>query len=186
MAFRLLRTHGYQVSPGKQEQVCITRFNLSTDVFRKFQKGDEFFCFPGQAGQAVTGMYNLYRASQVRFPGEEVLQEAEAFSKSFLERKRDNLELYDKWIIMKDLPGEVGIINVMSNLLNMYLQVDFALKYPFHANLERIATRKYIEQYGTDDVWIGKSLYRYMKYIEHYSSDQRCLQNALCKQQCLS
>ncbi|KAE9464024.1 hypothetical protein C3L33_04106, partial [Rhododendron williamsianum] len=48
MGFRLLRLHGYPVS---------------ADVFGHFKKGGEFFCFAGQSTQAVTGMYNLYRAS---------------------------------------------------------------------------------------------------------------------------
>ena len=53
---------------------------MTTDVFENFKKGDEFICFEGQSTQAVTGMYNLYRASQVVFPGEKVLEEAQVFS----------------------------------------------------------------------------------------------------------
>ncbi|XP_024527840.1 copalyl diphosphate synthase 2 [Selaginella moellendorffii] len=129
MAFRLLRSHGYDISP---------------DAFKTFQEGDSFVCFSGQAGQAVTGMYNLYRASQVMFPGETILEEAGSFARKFLEGKRQENQLYDKWIISKDLPGEV----------------EFALDNPMHARLERLATRRYIDQYAADDVWIGKSLYR--------------------------
>ncbi|KAI3923916.1 hypothetical protein MKW98_012705 [Papaver atlanticum] len=59
MGFRILRLHGRDVSP---------------DVFRHFKKGDEFFCFHGQSTSAVTGMFNLFRASQVMFPGEKNLK----------------------------------------------------------------------------------------------------------------
>ncbi|KAG8389342.1 hypothetical protein BUALT_Bualt02G0219300 [Buddleja alternifolia] len=52
MAFRLMRLNGY---------------DISADVFKHFEKGGEFFCFVGQSNQAVTGMYNLYRASQVGY-----------------------------------------------------------------------------------------------------------------------
>lgn len=52
-------------------------------------------------------MYNLYRASQLKFPNEEVLEEAASFSAKFLHQKRADNELLDKWIITKDLPGEV-------------------------------------------------------------------------------
>ncbi|KAL5580012.1 hypothetical protein UlMin_012454, partial [Ulmus minor] len=90
MAFRLLRLHGYKVSP---------------DVFRHFKKGDEFVCFAGQSTQAVTGMFNLYRASQVLFPGEKILEDTKDFSHKFLSQKHSN-DLLDKWIITKDLPGE--------------------------------------------------------------------------------
>lgn len=77
------------------------------DVFKNFEKGGEFFCFVGQANHAVTGMYNLYRASQLRFPGEEILDDTKNFALGFLQQKRASNELLDKWIIIKDLPGEV-------------------------------------------------------------------------------
>ncbi|XP_009627025.1 ent-copalyl diphosphate synthase 1 [Nicotiana tomentosiformis] len=130
MAFRLLRLHGYVVS---------------ADVFKHFENGGEFFCFVGQSNQAVTGMYNLYRASQLMFPGEKILDNAKKFSSNFLREKRDENELLDKWIITKDLPGEVG----------------YALDVPWYASLPRVETRFFLEQYGgEDDVWIGKTLYR--------------------------
>lgn len=77
------------------------------DVFKHFEKGGEFCCFAGQSTQAVTGMFNLYRASQVLFPGEKILEDAKHFSAKFLTEKRAANELLDKWIITKDLPGEV-------------------------------------------------------------------------------
>ncbi|KAB2605326.1 ent-copalyl diphosphate synthase [Pyrus ussuriensis x Pyrus communis] len=136
MAFRLLRLHGHQVSP---------------DVFKHFKKGNEFICFVGQSTQAVTGMYNLLRASQVMFPGETILEEAKDFSTKFLREKQASNELLDKWIITKDLPGEVG----------------YALDVPWYASLPRLETRFYIQQYGgRDDVWIGKTLYR-MPYVNN-------------------
>ncbi|KAL6338282.1 hypothetical protein AAG906_018554 [Vitis piasezkii] len=115
MGFRLLRLHGHDVS---------------ADVFKYFEKGGEFFCFAGQSSQAVSGMFNLYRASQ---------------------EKQACDQLLDKWIIMKDLPGEIG----------------YALDVPWYASLPRVETRIYIEQYGgKDDVWIGKTLYR-MPYVNN-------------------
>ncbi|XVF21764.1 hypothetical protein REPUB_Repub12eG0118100 [Reevesia pubescens] len=130
MGFRVLRLHGYEVS---------------ADVFRHFEKGGEFFCFVGQSNQAVTGIFNLFRASQVMFPGDQILEDAKRFSSKFLREKQAADELLDKWIITKDLPGEVG----------------FALTIPWYASLPRVETRFYIEQYGgEDDVWIGKTLYR--------------------------
>ncbi|KAF8388021.1 hypothetical protein HHK36_026687 [Tetracentron sinense] len=136
MGFRLLRLHGHDVS---------------ADAFRHFEKGGEFFCFAGQSNQAVTGIFNLYRASQVLFPGEKILEEAKAFASKFLREKQASKQLLDKWIIIKDLPGEVG----------------HALDLPWYASLPRIEARFYIEQYGgEDDVWIGKTLYR-MPYVNN-------------------
>ncbi|KAL9228083.1 hypothetical protein vseg_003699 [Gypsophila vaccaria] len=130
MAFRLLRLHGYDVS---------------ADVFKNFEKDGEFVCFAGQSTQAVTGMYNLLRASQLQYPGETILDKARNFSYNFLREMQASNLLFDKWIITKDLPGEV----------------TYALDTPWYASLPRIETRFYIEQYGGEnDVWIGKTLYR--------------------------
>ncbi|KAL7126619.1 hypothetical protein ABFS83_14G200200 [Erythranthe nasuta] len=136
MGFRLLRQHGYHVS---------------ADVFKQFENRGEFYCCVGQSNQAVTGMYNLYRASQVMFPAENILANAKTFSAKFLQEKRANNELLDKWIITKDLPGEVG----------------YALDVPWYANLPRVEARFFLEQYGGEnDVWIGKTLYR-MPYVNN-------------------
>ncbi|XP_071738237.1 ent-copalyl diphosphate synthase 1 [Rutidosis leptorrhynchoides] len=133
MAFRLLRMHGYDISPV---------------VFRQFEKDGKFVCFVGQSTQAVTGMFNLYRASQMLFPGEKILDDARKYSYGFLKEKQSKNELLDKWIIIKDLPGEVG----------------YALDVPWYASLPRLETRYYLEQYGGEnDVWIGKTLYRMSK-----------------------
>ncbi|KAG5587143.1 hypothetical protein H5410_047577 [Solanum commersonii] len=130
MGFRLLRLHGYVVS---------------TDAIKIFESKGEFFCVAGQTSQAVTGMYNLFRASQLMFPKEKILDDAKKFSSNFLQEKRAQNQLIDKWIITKDLPGEVG----------------YALDVPWYANLPRLETRFFLEQYGgEDDVWIGKTLYR--------------------------
>ncbi|KAF7804749.1 ent-copalyl diphosphate synthase, chloroplastic [Senna tora] len=136
MGFRLLRMHGHEVS---------------ADVFKEFERNGEFFCFGGQSTQAVTGMFNLYRASQLVFPGEEILEEANHFSTKFLRDKQAANQLFDKWIIMKNLPGEVA----------------YALDVPWYANLPRVEARFYIDQYGGDtDIWIGKTLYR-MAYVNN-------------------
>ncbi|KAJ7977385.1 Copalyl diphosphate synthase [Quillaja saponaria] len=137
MAFRVLRLHGHDVS---------------ANVFKHFQKDNgEFFCFAGQSNQAVTGMYNLFRASQVMFLGETILKDAMQFSAKFLKEKRAANKLIDKWIITRDLPGEVG----------------YALDIPWYASLPRLETRFYLEQYGgEEDVWIAKTLYR-MHYVNN-------------------
>ena len=76
-------------------------------MFKNFEKDGEFFCFVGQSTQAVTGMYNLNRASQISFPGEDMLQRARIFSYKLLREREAQGTLHDKWIISKDLPGEV-------------------------------------------------------------------------------
>ncbi|KAI7728382.1 hypothetical protein M8C21_009459, partial [Ambrosia artemisiifolia] len=130
MAFRVLRTNGYQIS---------------TDAFLHFKKDGQFGCYPGQSTETVTVMFNLYRASQVLFPGEKILNDAKNFSHKFLTDKRLNNQLLDRWIITKDLAGEV----------------EYVLDVPWYASLPRLEARYYLEQYGGEnDVWIAKTLYR--------------------------
>lgn len=38
--------------------------------------------------------------------------------------------------------------------------MEYALTFPWYASLPRLEHRTYLDQYGTDDIWIGKSLYR--------------------------
>ena len=128
MAFRLLRLHGYNVSPSttQSHMYCTystlymhTLSNVTilsrkknncfyAGVFENFEKDGEFFAFVGQSTQAVTGMYNLNRASQVSFHGEDVLERAGRFSYRFLREREAEGTISDKWIIAKDLPGEVN------------------------------------------------------------------------------
>lgn len=89
------------------------------EAFEHFEKGGEFFCFVGQSTQAVTGVYNLYRASQVLFPGEKILGHAKQFSAKYLKAKTA-ADLLDKWIIAKDLPGEVWSKNPF-NITQIFL-----------------------------------------------------------------
>ncbi|KAK8948915.1 hypothetical protein KSP39_PZI005116 [Platanthera zijinensis] len=138
MGFLLLRLHGY---------------NVSSDVFENFESAGELFGFIGQSNQAVTGTLNLNRASQLIFSGEKILDQVKSFSYHFLKEKQASNQLLDKWVITKDLPGEVA----------------YALDFPFYASLPRIEARWFIEQYGGgDDIWIGKTLYR-MLYVNNAS-----------------
>ncbi|KAJ0805072.1 putative ent-copalyl diphosphate synthase [Helianthus annuus] len=112
MAFRVLRTNGYQIS---------------TDAFRHFNKDGQFMCYPGQSVETVTVMFNLYRASQALFPGDTILNDAKNFSHKFLTEKRLTNKLLDRWIITKDLTGEVEyVLDVpwMGNICNdKYLEM---------------------------------------------------------------
>ncbi|KAI3980158.1 hypothetical protein MKX01_033299 [Papaver californicum] len=131
MGFRILRLHGRDVSP---------------DVFRHFKKGDEFFCFHGQSTSAVTGMFNLYRASKG----------SKQYSSTFLRKKQASNELLDKWIITKDLPGEVG----------------YALEVPWYARLPRIETRFYVEQYGGDRCLDWENTLQVKKLMSNVNSNR--------------
>ncbi|CAI9094689.1 OLC1v1030469C1 [Oldenlandia corymbosa var. corymbosa] len=131
MGFRLLRLQGY---------------NVSADVFKHFKSNDnKFYCLGGELNASPTTLLNLYKAAQVRFPGETVLEEAENFSFEFLKEKISHNEIVDKWVRSKDIAGEL----------------KFGVEIPWYACLPRLEARSYIEQYsGANDVWIGKTFYR--------------------------
>ncbi|KAK4435737.1 Syn-copalyl diphosphate synthase TPS3, chloroplastic [Sesamum alatum] len=129
MGFRLLRLHGYNISP---------------NALSNFKKGNEFTCYVGQGFESPSPIFNLYRASQVLFPGETILEQASHFSYSFLRERLQENQLLDKWLISKHLPDEIKC----------------GLEMSWYATLPRVETCFYIQNYGVDDLWIGKSLYR--------------------------
>ncbi|XP_022858374.1 copal-8-ol diphosphate hydratase, chloroplastic-like isoform X2 [Olea europaea var. sylvestris] len=150
MGFRLLRLHGYKTTP---------------DVLKQFKNHDKFSCFACQMIESPTPIYNLYRASQVQFPREKILEEAREFSCSFLQERLASNKFLDKWVISKHLPDEIRK----------------GLEMPWYASLPRVEAKYYIEHYGgEDDIWISKTLYRMPdisnnKYLELAKLDfNRC------------
>ncbi|KAL8503851.1 hypothetical protein ACS0TY_022537 [Phlomoides rotata] len=137
MGFRLLRLHGYDMDP---------------NVLKNFKKEGKFYCLGGEMTSSATATYNLYRATQIQFPGEEILEEARNFSYKVLQDKLANNQLADKWVISKHLPDEIKI----------------GLELSWYTCLPRVEAAYYLQHYGaSNDVWIGKSLYR----MEDVSND---------------
>nr|QWV53998.1 copalyl diphosphate synthase-like 2 [Chamaecyparis formosensis] len=129
MGLRILRLHGY---------------NVSSDALKTFRDGNgEFFCFMGQTQRGVTDMLNVHRCSQVALPGEKIMEEAKLCTQRYLTNALESVGAFDKWALKKDLQGEV----------------EYELKYPWHRSLPRLEARNYLEQYGANDVWLGKSMY---------------------------
>ncbi|KAL4347326.1 hypothetical protein GQ457_17G005070 [Hibiscus cannabinus] len=108
LSFRLLRQHGYEISQ---------------DVFKAFtDKGNFKECLYKDA----KGMLSLYEASHLAFEGENLMEEALAFSRMHL----------------MDLHG-------VRNLENGFLeQVTHALELPRHRRMLRLEARWYIQAYS--------------------------------------
>nr|A0A2K9RFZ7.1 RecName: Full=Peregrinol diphosphate synthase TPS1, chloroplastic; AltName: Full=Terpene synthase 1; Short=VacTPS1; Flags: Precursor [Vitex agnus-castus]AUT77120.1 peregrinol diphosphate synthase [Vitex agnus-castus] len=138
MGFRLLRQHGYDMDP---------------NVFKHFQKDGRFHCLGGDMSDSLTVTYNLYRASQTQFPGEEILEEARNFCYNFLQDRAARNQLVDKWVISKHLADEMRT----------------GLQLPWYASLPRVEARYYLQHYaGSGDVWLGKNFFR----MEDISNDK--------------
>nr|PNR45802.1 hypothetical protein PHYPA_015573 [Physcomitrium patens] len=90
MVFPLLLKPGFHI-----KEVCL----------RQYYKDGEFLD-SGTSSIAVTGMFNLSRASQMLGPGETLLKKAWTFTRSFLKEKLESNKCFYKWIITKDLAGE--------------------------------------------------------------------------------
>ncbi|KAG9443575.1 hypothetical protein H6P81_014915 [Aristolochia fimbriata] len=113
MTLRLLRLHGYAITP---------------DVLNNFKDKDgNFFCFAGQTHLGVSDMFNMYRLSQVRFPGETILIEAQTFAEGYLRSCMKLKHFDDKWSVKKAFHKEVG----------------YSLNNPWKKSLQRLEGRTY-------------------------------------------
>ena len=125
--------------------------HIYKEALKSFETKDFFFFETSSLEtpiESLTVTYNLYRAAdQAAFPGDDgVVQRAKAYSYAFLQERRAAGNLNDKWIICSGLPSELA----------------YGLDFPWKANLPRVQTRMYLEQFrGSEDLWIGRNLYRY-------------------------
>ncbi|KAK7262668.1 hypothetical protein RJT34_30243 [Clitoria ternatea] len=109
LVFRLLRQQGYHISP---------------EVFNKFK--DDQRKFNETLATDVEGMLSLYEAAHLKIHGEDILDEALAFTTSQLESLTTELS-----------PG-------------LARKVNQSLKRPLRKNLPRIVARHYISIYEED------------------------------------
>ncbi|XP_048328538.2 valencene synthase-like [Ziziphus jujuba] len=108
--FRLLRQHGYYIS-------C--------DVFNKFKEGDGEF--KASLTVDIPAMLSLYEAAHLRMHGEEILDEALAFTTTHLQ-------------------SEMGNMNP-----DLVEKVTFALNRSIRKNIPRLETRLYISFYPKEN-----------------------------------
>ncbi|XP_015583550.2 ent-kaurene synthase, chloroplastic isoform X1 [Ricinus communis] len=127
MAFRILRVNGYDVS---------------SDVFTQFTE-DHFFDSLGGYLKDTRTVLELYRASQILYPDEPLLEKQNSWTNHFLEKCLSSGSSY------ADGPREC-ITEVVHNALNC----------PYYADLERLTNRRSIENYNVDETRILKASYR--------------------------
>ncbi|KAI8553213.1 hypothetical protein RHMOL_Rhmol06G0326800 [Rhododendron molle] len=135
MAFRILRFNGYDVSSDPLTQITEGKHESSFSAGHLKHIGDAL---------------ELYRASEIIiYPHELTLEEQHLWSSHFLKEK-----LHDCMIHSDRFNKYVSQEVTSSNAL-----VDDALKFPFHANLERATIRRNIEHYYVDSITILKTSY---------------------------
>eukprot|EP00253_Pinus_taeda_P021517 PITA_21517 len=136
LGFLLLRLHRYDVSPV---------------VFGNFKDGNgQFFCSTGPFNKEVASMLSLYRASQLAFPGENILDEAKSFTTKYLREALEKSETFSAW----------------NNKQNLSQQVKYALKTSWHASVPRVEAKRYSQVYNPDYACLAKSVYK-LPYVNN-------------------
>ncbi|CAK9136639.1 unnamed protein product [Ilex paraguariensis] len=132
LAFRLLRMHGYDVTPWS-----FCWFLLHEDIVNKIEQNLE--CF-------TSTMYTVYRATDLMFKGEYEVEDARSLSRTFLE-KAIELDTNDDNSIM--VPSFQRLIKR-------------ELSPPWMARLDHLDHRLWIEENKVSPLWIGNaSSYRF-------------------------
>ncbi|XP_010260723.1 PREDICTED: ent-kaur-16-ene synthase, chloroplastic isoform X2 [Nelumbo nucifera] len=129
MAFRILRTNGY---------------NIAADALPQFVEEKHFLDSLGGHLNDIHVVLELYKASQFMiFPNEPVLEKHQFW-----------LSWYLKQEISKCLENRDGVSRYITQ------EVDYALKFPHYANLERLENRRNMEHYNLNHPRILKTSYR--------------------------
>lgn len=105
--------------------------------------------------ESASPIYNLYRAAQLRFPGEEILEEASRFAFNFLQEKIANDEIQEKWVISEHLIDEVNI--AMDPCILIYLFIlFFSISHMYISDLS-VQSRRKTDKVGTEDAMVRDS-----------------------------
>lgn len=127
LAFRILRLNGYDVSLDALNQFSEDHFSNSLGGYLK------------DSGAAL----ELYRALQLSYPDESLLEKQNCWTSYFLKQGLSNASLCGDRLRK-----------------NINREVHDALNFPDHADLQRLAIRRRIKHYATEDTRILKTSYR--------------------------
>ncbi|THG16576.1 hypothetical protein TEA_017357 [Camellia sinensis var. sinensis] len=129
LAFRLLRMHGYDVTP---RSFCW--FLYQEDIMVHMEQNSEYF---------ASALYNVNRATDLMFSGEFELEQARLFSSKLLE----------KVLALKNETDNLAI------LPNFHRVIEHELGLPWIARLDHLDHRMWIEENKVDTLWIGKACF---------------------------
>ncbi|KAJ0042979.1 hypothetical protein Pint_18082 [Pistacia integerrima] len=137
---------------------CAMAFRLLHPL-TKFAEEDQSFNSLEGYSKDTSAVLELYKASQITIdPDEFLLEKQNLWTRRFLEQELSSGSLYS------DRHGK-----------QVSKQVEYALKFPYHSQLERLAHRRNIEHYSVDDTRILKTSYRSLtitnEYFQHLAVD---------------
>nr|QBM78437.1 germacrene A synthase [Chamaecyparis formosensis]UTN00748.1 germacrene A synthase [Chamaecyparis formosensis] len=108
----------------------LNRYEVSSDVFQKF-KGEEgqFFDFgSSHEDTELAIVLNLYKASELDFPGEKILKEARVFACAYLQKA---MKEYNDIKVDTEKP--------------LLMEIEYALKYPWRTRVPRWEAWNFIQ-----------------------------------------
>ncbi|KAG8385582.1 hypothetical protein BUALT_Bualt03G0060200 [Buddleja alternifolia] len=146
LAFRLLRMQGHDVNPGS-----LCWFLHEAEVLVYMEENYEEF---------ISAMYSVYRATDLRFPGENELEEARTFAIKLLEKSET---------INRD-----HNILISKGLQNM---IKYELSVPWIARMDHIDHRMWIEENKAGPLWIGKASFYRLSCLDNKNLMQLAVEN---------
>jgi len=77
-------------------------------VFESFKDSNgHLFCSAAQFNKDIASILSLYRASELAFPGENILDEAKSFTSTFLKEALEKTKIFTAWNKKQNISEEV-------------------------------------------------------------------------------
>ncbi|KAH7838107.1 hypothetical protein Vadar_022141 [Vaccinium darrowii] len=152
LSFRLLRMHGYNVT---SRSFCW--FLYDEELMVHMERNFEYF---------TSALYNVYRATDLMFAGENEVEEARLFSKKLLEKSQKLTIVKDNLVIFP----------------NFQRVIEHELRHPWIARLDHLDNRMWIQENKLDTLWIGKASFYRLSCLHNDKLMQLAVENYNCRQ----
>ncbi|KAJ6707016.1 (EE)-GERANYLLINALOOL SYNTHASE-LIKE [Salix viminalis] len=147
LAFCLLRMHGFRVSPW-----MFCWFLREEEVQDQIERNHEYFS---------SVILNVYRATDLMFPGDHVLEEARSFSRKLLEKA---ISMANKDQHTVPFPSFQSVIK-------------HELRFPWMARLDHLEHRMWMEEKNNSGLWMGKTCFHRLSWLQNDKLKQLAAQN---------
>ncbi|XP_047323890.1 S-linalool synthase-like [Impatiens glandulifera] len=148
LAFRILRMHGYDVSPDK-----FCWFVYNQDILSHVERNYE---------QYMSVLYNIYRSSDLVFPEEHQLEKAKSYSIRLLKKSVSQINVNDD-----NLVAFPNLKHVIAREMNI----------PWMARLDHYDHRFWIEDNMVPILWVGKASYYRLLPLQNMKLTQLAVRN---------
>ncbi|XAR66426.1 Alpha-farnesene synthase, partial [Bertholletia excelsa] len=147
LAFRLLRMHGYNIT---SRTFCW--FMYHENILAHVERNYEHF---------TSVLYNVYRATDLMFSGEDELEEARSFSLKLLEKSLKLTRINDNLVVFA----------------NFHRMIDHELNVPWISRLDHLDHRMWIEENQVDTLWIAKATFYRISCLQNHKLIQLAVEN---------